>query len=503
MLTLGCLSTDLVAQQAPQQAESHLPLSVEVTLPAPQLTATAYAGFLSLIIRGDSAHNWHLVADAHFVMRQDSARSLADTLARRWVSALRAGPPVPRYQRVPMLWLEARIGDLTAVKRGADSLLAKPGISDEERAWILRNAVLGLLESRTDTIPGPEAIALARAYAKQLDVLPPDLVDDIRFTAHTGFMGWAWHRGDVAQAVADGWSAYAVLAHTPAYRMRANIVRDGGFTHQVFATLLAGQPNARHLIDSLTTILTDAVVLPPDVAAKDSTLVWEFEYTRGTLSNVLPVLALLGNPAPPLVATHWFNQAAPSAKPVASVAGATVATARERSLADGNIHIIEYGFYGCPSGPPAARHLQELLPTLPTGVDVQYYTSTTGSWGGSFVEPDVEAEHLRKFWVEHMKIRFPITVWAGAKVQTPDGGTLPQASPTIDAYRFSACPTMVIVDGHGIVRAYGVSTQVLEDIVRLVDAERTAERAASSMKPTTTAAGPTTSLAPSTPSVTP
>jgi len=275
-------------------------------------------------------------------------------------------------------------------------------------------------------------------------------------------MNVAWFNNDIAQALRDGWEAYAILAAIPSYEIRARMVTESGKLYQKFSVdhfgfvaLLSGQPNGRAALDSLVRLLNRAIVLSPAEATRDTMLRLLERQTHQQLQEMIAVVSLYGTKAAPIVATHWYNQAVPTQAAPPELAQTTGTAARMRTLDDGMIHIIEYGFFGCPEGPPAAKEMQRMLRDFPHGVDAQYYTTTTGSWGNALVEPDVEAEHLRKYWVEYQKITFPITIWAGKKVSTPDGGMLPENSSTKDAYFFRGCPTFAVVDGKGIVRYWG------------------------------------------------
>ena len=460
--------------------------SDDIVLPAPHVTPSAYATTL-MMLSLDSAHSWHLAVNGHMVMRQDSARALVDSLSRRWVAGIQTAP-VTRFQQVPMLMLEARANDVAAVQQRVAVLLQAPDLTEEERIWILVNGLRACKIAGGDSIASPAWMQLAHAYEQQLGKVPAgaprDFSEAARVEALLFFMHQDWMRGNIPQAVQEGWHAYALMAAISSYETRALVIGgesslDGTFqfSHLNFAALLAGQPQSRQALDSLARLLRQAIELPATDAARDTALRALEEQVKPRLDGSLALIALYGTPAVPMVATHWFNQSQPTQAAPAELAGATGAAVRMKPMNDGIIHIIQYGFYGCPEALPAFRAMARMLPTLPRGVDVQYYTTTNGAWGDEEIAPDAEAEHLRKYWLEHNKATLPITIWAGKKVPTPDGGLLPEISPIVEAYRLSACPTFVVIDGHGIVRFYAsgggpLVQQQLRHIVMMLDAER-------------------------------
>jgi len=462
------------------------------SLPEPPVTPVAYAMTIERLMDGDSAAKKHLAVNGHMVMRQDSARRLADSLVRHWVAGLRT-QPIERLQQVPMLTLEARAGDIAAVQHRVTTLLAVPSRPDEERIWILSSVIRGLMVAGGttvgDTVPSAAAFQVARTYEGALARMSSGASGDLAMAARVGaflmFMERAWADHDVAQAMRDGWQAYAVLAAIPSYEVRAMTAGSPGTIDASlrFCIFLSGQPHGRAAVDSLMRLLDRAATAPPTVVAQDTMYRMLEQTVKQDLGKLADVANLLGTKAPLMVATHWFNQPAPTAAAPAELVGTTGTAVHMKPMNDGRIHIIQYGFYGCPHGPPAARALQRMIPTLPRDVDVQYYTETEGHWGGELADPDVEAEHLRKYWLEYRKITFPITVWAGKKVRTPDGGMLPEGSPVVKAYHFASCPTFVVVDGQGVVRFWKDGSEAVKElrgVITLLNGERTQGTAASS-----------------------
>lgn len=436
----------------------------DVMLDPTRVTAVGYASVLEDVGSGDSVKTWHLAINGHLVMRHDSVRHVADSLAGHWTTELRT-KPMRWYQEVPMLNLIGRTGDLAAVQHSVTTLLEKPGLTDEQRVWILTTAISALMGSRGDTSVTAETVQLARRYEAQLATLPAAIASSQRIDALCNFMFWEWWHSHLAQAIADGWEAHSIWAKEPTFQMRKASF-EGTISHSYFAALLAGQPNGRAGIDSVVRMLKRGLVLSPAEAAQDPTLKPLEAEVQGNLEGFVATLEMYGKPAPPIIATHWFAQPTPTTLAPPELAGKTGSAAHMRTLNDGKIHIIEYGFMGCSYGPVAARQIQHDWASFPPNVDIQYYLQSGGAWGGELVDPDVEAPHLYRHYADVERMTIPITIWAGAKMPTPDGGMLPEPSPTIAAYKFGGCPTWVVVDGHGLVRWRAQGAGMMVDFLK-------------------------------------
>jgi len=419
------------------------------------MTASGYAGALDLIA-GDSVHAMHLVVNGHLVMRMDSLHAVVDSLAKLWAGRLH-GVPIKGYQHLPMAMVSARAGDDATTVQHITALLSAPGISVEERAWVLASAVAIFLES--DTLPTPVHIRTARTYYAQLQELPFESSVRERFVSLIGLMQAEAVTGELTQATQDGLDAYAFVGKTNNYDAKALMLRSGALVS--LALLLSGQPHGIARIDSLVTALTPHVELPASLA-NDSLARYVVQDVRRDFFIMAKKMSFFGKPAPAYVATHWLNQPQPT-----EISDAA-AGARVKPLNDGVIRIIAMGWFTCPWCVKEMHEFQKMLPHLPKGVELNYYEFTLGDWGGELVEPQEEAEHLRRYMLERKKYTYPITIWAGPKDSTPDGGRLPRKSPTTSAFAFTGGPTLVITDGHGIVRYYNSGYQKYEPALRAI-----------------------------------
>jgi len=435
-----------------QQASSHGPTpqanvsqdgnsNSDAPVPAAGMTAAGYLGAYDLL--RDSVHGLHLARNGHVVMNRDSVKTIVDSMARHWITELERAP-TPQFQQVPMAALYARIGNDAEATQRVAAMLAKPGITVAERVWILHAAVRFLLQ--TEDLPTPARIQQARKYLAQMEaVSAADNAID-RFESAMMIMAASARIGDVKQGLQDGWHAYDMFNHVSDYETRALMATNENFIR--FALLLSASPTGHTTIDSLVTMLQNAVALPPALAAKDTALRRYEAGRRVDLEKLTKKVAFFGRPAAPFVATNWYNQ------PLPAQTSDVIPNARVRALNDGEIRIIAMGFFGCPWCERAMAQFERLRPRLPKGVDLVYYTYTDGNWDGDLVEPQEEAEHLRHYYLERKHFTFPIVIWASPKEPTPEGGMLPRRSPMLDAYAFNAGPTIIVVDGHGVVRHY-------------------------------------------------
>jgi hypothetical protein len=256
--------------------------------------------------------------------------------------------------------------------------------------------------------------------------------------------------GETRQAVQQGFAAYALLPQTPDYATRVMMTTNSGLTP--LAVLLSGQKTGRAQIDSLLALLTSVFTPSPAVLASDTALHTLIDNYRVEFTEMTKLIHFFGQSAAPFVATHWFNQPVPT--PVYSAAP----NARIKALDDGVIRILVLCSFGCPHCIKFMHELQRMQSILPTGVEIDHYVP-----GETAGDPNAEAERYRHVWLDRRHYTFPIAVWAGPLDTTGDGSLIQRSSPMIVAYGTRGTPTILVIDGHGIVRYATFGEQLYRD----------------------------------------
>jgi len=430
-------------------------MSVDVALHMPFHAVTAaemtpagfYEGMFQFVTSRDSIHGMRPYLGGHFTVRYDSVLRVTDSLTHAWLRALDGTAIAPR-SRFYMAALHIQVDQDAEAERDIALWLASPEVTiqDTVRAWFY---AINLFTGR-DGFPGkmpsptPAQVRIARTYLTRLEALPFTATHQTLFAARMNMMEAYIAHGPVDSAIPAGLRAYDLLSRLPTWEERALAASSGHIIN--LARAMAALPDGAQRINALVTRLKQELVVPPALLAKDPTLQQRARGFQARMSDNEERFRYFGRPMPPLVATHWFNQPTP-ATPTSDAPNA-----RALRVDDGIIRIIGFGYFGCPACMIAMGRVQHDQTLLPKGVQVLYYDYALGSWGGELVEPDVEAEHLRQFYLERKHYTFPIAVWAGLRDSTPAGGLLPRPSPTILALHICGGPFFLVLDGRGIVR---------------------------------------------------
>jgi len=475
------------------------PAGHDVTLKAAEMTAAGYVAAMEAIASSsEDSHGMHPVINGHLILRHDSVAAVVDSLVRVQLRALhQAGPSMP-----PMLGLRSllnqaalhlMVGQETEAQQCFAAWLARPGVSAQDSLVTFGVAVELLVRTFGGDPTSQERLRLARHYMAQLEGKPIAAAARTLFGARMNMMAAYTSVGDADSAVANGFRAYAVMHHAPLlFAERALLATDPGIL--IFAQVLAGRPHGLAQLDSLVAVIKQAMVVPPALLAQDTALGQFAQDRQEAFGELEAKFRWFGHAAPPVVATHWFNRAAPATSSDAAPG------ARRLPLDDGIIRILIFGGIGCPACLAAMAHMEKDQRLLPRGIEILSYEWTSGSWGNELVEPDTEVEHIRHHWIERKHYTVPIAIWAGPKDTTPQGGLLPRPSPTATALHIDAYPTVVVVDGHGIVRywllGYFSSPSALEKILAPLVRERDHDAAAHRAAGTTPSSTATPESAP-------
>jgi hypothetical protein len=394
----------------------------------------------------------------------DSLRRIARARLDEWIAELDRIPQ-GGLQRDPMGALYAMADRDADAAAQFDARLAMPDLTVADRTHTL------LLAVNVFADPGnPARMARALRYLARLDSLPSDAAA-AQFQGHIA-MTWAYRgRNDVARALNEAMTAYRIVPAIPFFE------RGPAFNDQLFrmvVDLLVAQ-SAITRVDSLGKALLQYAVPTPEAVADDAwTAKQEGASYAKNVRQVLQQLAMIGRPAPPIVANYWFNTNPPvhAATPEFAMA-MDGGTSRTLTLNDGTIRLLEFGDKGCPHCVESLPGLGRLKAKLPPRVELWYITETTGAWGPDLVDANVEVQQLRRFYVDFKDVSTPIALWAGVKQPNEDGGAVPAPNANIASYKVQGSPRYVIVDGRGIVRfvisgySRGLERKLLETLEAL------------------------------------
>jgi len=441
----------------------------DIPLTATQMTAAGYVSAMEAFAWSDmGTPGMHPVINGHLTMHHDSVAVLVDSLARVWVHALHQRGTLPPRELISQAALEIEVGHDADARRDIETWIRTPGVSQRDSINAFKTAVELFTRTFDFSAPSPARMQMARDYIARLEAMPREAAASDLAWVRFVMVGAYARAGEADSAAAIGLRGYAACQQIPAWDRRA-MCAAGEYILDV-THVLSGQPHGLAQIDSLLTALKREFVVPPALLAKDTALGRLAMGLRGMFAQSEAKLRWFGHPAPPVVATHWFNQPTPKI-PAAGAPGA-----RALPLTDGTIRIIGFGWFTCGACRRAMKHMQQDQTLLPRGVQLMYVEWTQGFWGSDLVEPAEEVEHLRHYWLDKKKYTFPFAIWAGPKDSTADGGLLPRALPTAKALRIDAGPTFIVVDGHGVIRhwqqGYYTYTHDFDRVIKKLVRER-------------------------------
>lgn len=410
--------------------------------------------------------------------------------ADAWVARLGRlrGPGVEGRQRIAMAMVAFQAERDTLAKQFLDERLAELAADPAERSLTLASAVELFADPTQEENRLARNLPVAMTYAGQLTELPASGYRTRSDSTNVRARTWmtivtlvtavsVLRDSAVLVAQADRLLRLVSKSHM-SYDARMDFVR-WQFPYEAVATVLARGPGGQARVDTLNAQLLRIArradtEWSDDIGVADRTAMraGEEQDTR----KAFRAFAMLGQPAPAVVAHAWLNTADSSYG----------ATPRAHSLADGIIRVLVFG-----------RKEDERLAMLDLiqrqfrdSVQVVFVTETEGHAGPDLVTPAEEVAWLHGLYVDAQRVSFPIAIWAGAKVtheppvttSPPSAGTivvsdgrggvrtvspgvppmvryqrfLPSPSPVPDAYRavLDRGYSCVIVDGHGIIRGY-------------------------------------------------
>lgn len=403
----------------------------------------------------------------------DALHALRRARARTWLARLRPNGP-----RTDVTSLENYID--VAMRAEADSVALRvldarlATIPTNQSSVVARSAVLAmaihaLTDESFDSARIARHFASAQRYAVNLEALPASGYartsdsTDVLYRQYTAALAML-HASDVLARAPDvvryATRAVARWTHLDFDERRVEV---GALPYRIIATALAAQPNGRAQLDAFDTTLLSAATLrlADHVHGTVSDEQSAAQALQSRLRGQFASFALLGQPAPPVTAHAWLNTSDST----------YAAVPRAHTFADGMARVLAFG----PNDGEFLLLIDRLRHRLPADVQVIYVTHTEGNVGPDLATPADEVTWLASYYREKLHLTMPIALWAGEKVAGPYGSSRPARSPNPAAYHAEtigfAC---VIVDGHGVVRAYADVGTPLQDaaLVRRVIAIR-------------------------------
>jgi hypothetical protein len=462
---------------------------------------TAFGYYTGLQLMRDPEHGLHPVINHRRIVDHDSVMAVTDSLANVWLTALEHMPASPvQYLTTAALAVDA--GRDAEAQQQIASWLAMSGVSLLERARGLAYAV-ALFANPSGAHPStPERRATALHYLAMLDALQgprsdprqilrnyqasPLFVTGAKFSARMALVASYIRDGEMAQARAMTLAAYRVRLDVDDYYFRS-LIAGAGVPLKV-AIAFTDDARGRKTLDSLMQALKHDLAAPAALLAQDTAYRrWE-TMERIYWAHADSLLQTLGKSVGPnLAAMTWFNQ------PVPTEHSDAAPTARVKRLDDGIIRIIAWGRYGCPYCKTLVSNMRQW--TLPSGVELLNLFYTEGVWGGRSVEPEEETKALTRWFLTEKHVQYPVAIWAGPLDTLFDGGVEPRRDPFgARIVMVNGTPTIVITDGHGVVRYRTIGLVPYADLKRWIDlliTERAREQHAPVPAPATVPAGVT------------
>ncbi len=351
--------------------------------------------------------------------------------ARLWLDSL-AATPVRGLQLTPHGEL-AVVGEREALAQEEFAhRLGTPGLSVDDRAYTLSAAAI-VFANRDH----PQWLPIAERYLAQLTTL--------------GIAGEGWqftvreHLAEVyydldrrAQALAYATGAYALLPDLP---FEDHFLAMNETLHLRVLDILLGTPAIAggmakmHAVDSLLVAMARPT---QERMALDPSTAWLGQRMIAMVQTDSAFAVTLGQVGPPIAGSVWINTS--DSRPHAEHVGG------------GRIYLLDFFRADDAGDLPIQIGLMRLQERLGRATQLVGITSLTGHWGLRFVDPPDESDRWQHFFMQSLKLTFPICLWIMPKERTESGGMLPPQNPNIAGYHLPGDMGVIVVDQFGRVR---------------------------------------------------
>jgi len=319
--------------------------------------------------------------------------------------------------------------------------LATPTLSLDDRISTLLDVV------RATADPAhPARLADAERALTDLQRLPREFLV-LQIEAHDRLARAYYELGMRDSVLSHGARALAVAGRLP-YLQRLQILADGDhFPRQqtvfALASLSDGPARITQYLDRTLAMSAFTPAVAATLSESDQAAARRY---AASVAYKVAALRQIGQPAAPIQAHAWLNLDSASAQ--------RQDQPRVHSMADGVVHVLEFGDIGCGPCKEALPTLQRLRVVYKArGVEFLYLDQTRGNWGVNLVTPSEEVVKLKEFYLHRLQVVMPIAIWAGDKVPSGNEGEMrPTTCPNRKAYGVSGTPLFVVVDGVGRIR---------------------------------------------------
>jgi hypothetical protein len=375
---------------------------------------------------------------------KDSIMQVVSSTGATWLARLQSHP-VQGIQHDAAVKVGVWANRDDYAKAQIAARLATPGLRPLDRAFTLYTAV-----SAFASADFPARLPAAEEYLAQLDALS-DSVASWKIAGHQALIGTYYFLGRSIDVARHGVRALQQFASMPYIDREPYLIT---YIYLCTVEALSGLPEGRKQIDQLNRLLRDPAITtpPPNIVALDSEFVQEGRSRQQDIERRIKEGALLGQVGEALVSNYWVNRSTTDSAVV--------------PVNDGKIRLLEIFSYGCDGCVAALHGLQRIQARFPTTVQAVATAFTMGVWANRFVNPDEETRRLQDYFVNNLKVTFPIAIWKWPKVLHEDGGYRMAdnvvsgsisyadiwATPNGVHYPLISKPTTYLLDGHGRIR---------------------------------------------------
>lgn len=392
------------------------PLVAQGGVPQPDGFAFYWPGSCVQAIQRSNAFYWRARQDsARYNPATDTMLTVSADIARECVAKFKDATLTPR-DYVPLAQVYLAVNDDAAAAATISRRLALPDVkASGPKAWVLADIVSAYLGA------SPARLAAIKPHFTLLDALSGAEAAVGKVRAYRSLAIYYWRTGETEKMVS---AAERLIA--------AGKGLNGHDRNEYASYLFLGY---RYLAEAEATRTGDSVA-PRAIMARATADIGKLMNVNRLIENYTTIFGLYGSKAQRITADNWITAGADTVFPVAGKFNLIVFRPHR-----GNI--------------PAIRRL---------GTKYHDKLNVIGILGtvGYFKDlgpltPQLEAQELRKYYIDELKIPGALALNTTIFDKMPDGRRAPQATANEKAYRARAGATVMLVDPQGIIKRVWVS----------------------------------------------